>query len=233
VVYQPQFQIAGSRLVGFEALLWWSTPDRGPVSPALFIRLAEETGLITSIGEWVLRTACNEAARWPDTVSISVNLSPLQINHPRILEVIQSALPISGLSPHRLCLGITEGALVHDTEAVLSTIQRIKSLGVKVSMDEFGTGYSSLSYLRKFPFDKIKIDQSFVRGLESDVNSAANVRAIAVLADSLGIMTIAGGVETEAQLLRIAREGCTQVQRYLTGHAPQQAAALIDNISER
>jgi diguanylate cyclase (GGDEF)-like protein len=232
VVYQPQFQIDGKRLVGFEALLRWSTPERGAVSPAVFIPLAEETGLIASIGEWVLRTACAEAAKWPDTVSVSVNLSPLQVNHPKIVDVILSALANSGLSPHRLDLEITEGALLLDTDAVLATLQRIKSLGIKVSMDDFGTGYSSLSYLRKFPFDKIKIDQSFVRGLEADVDNAAIVRAISALGESLGMMTIAEGVETQAQLDRITKDGCKQVQGYLTGRPlpSQQAANLINNI---
>jgi diguanylate cyclase (GGDEF)-like protein len=229
LVYQPQFEIEGSRLVGFEALIRWSTPDRGYVSPAAFIPLAEEIGMIGQLGEWVLRTACAEAASWPAPLSVSVNLSPLQFKNPKLVDTIVSALSNAGLPASRLDLEITEGALMDDTDTVVAMLEEIKKLGMKVSLDDFGTGYSSLSYLQKFPFDKIKIDQSFVRSLESSPDSVAIVRAVTALGKSLGIMTIAEGVETENQLRQIAEEGCGQVQGYLTGKplSPADAATLI------
>lgn len=229
LVYQPQFEIEGSRLVGFEALIRWSTPDRGHVSPAAFIPLAEEIGMIGQLGEWVLRTACAEAASWPAPLSVSVNLSPLQFKNPKLVGTIVSALSNAGLAASRLDLEITEGALMDDTDTVVAMLEEIKKLGMKVSLDDFGTGYSSLSYLQKFPFDKIKIDQSFVRSLESSPDSVAIVRAVTALGKSLGITTIAEGVETENQLRQIAEEGCRQVQGYLTGKplSPADAATLI------
>jgi diguanylate cyclase (GGDEF)-like protein len=225
LAYQPQFQIDGTRLVGFEALLRWNSDSRGPVSPAQFIPLAEEIGIIVPLGEWVLRTACLEATKWPNGLSISVNLSPLQFRSPQLVSVIVSALAKAGLDPARLELEVTEGALMEDTDAVVATLHQIKALGVKVSMDDFGTGYSSLSYLQKFPFDKIKIDQSFVRSIETDPDSAAIVRAVTALGQSLGMVTIAEGVETQQQLEQIARDGCQQVQGFLTGRPLTAAAA--------
>lgn len=227
LAYQPQFQIDGTKLIGFEALLRWSSETRGNVSPAQFIPLAEEIGLIVPLGEWVIRTACFEAAKWPVALSISVNLSPLQFRSQQLVSVIVSALAKSGLDPTRLELEITEGALMEDTAAVVATLRQIKSLGVKVSMDDFGTGYSSLSYLQKFPFDKIKIDQSFVRSIETNPDSAAIVRAVTALGQSLGMVTIAEGVETPEQLARIAQDGCQQVQGFLTGR-PLTAEAAAD-----
>jgi predicted signal transduction protein with EAL and GGDEF domain len=229
LVYQPQFMIEGNQLIGFEALIRWATPQRGNVSPAQFIPLAEEIGLISSMGEWVLRTACLEAASWSAPLSVSVNLSPLQFKNPKLVATIVSALAAAGLPPSRLELEITEGALMDDTEAVVTTLKQIKALGVKVSMDDFGTGYSSLSYLQKFPFDKIKIDQSFVRSLETNPESAAIVKAVTALGESLGMVTIAEGVETENQLLQIAKDGCKQVQGFLTGR-PLPPKAVIDLI---
>lgn len=233
VVYQPQFQIAGKKLVGFEALVRWSTPERGHVSPADFIPLAEEIGIIEALGEWVLRTACHEAAKWPDPLTVSVNLSPLQFKSGNLINTIMSELANAGLPPSRLDLEITEGALMAETDAVIATLRQIKELGIKVSMDDFGTGYSSLSYLQKFPFDKIKIDQSFIRRLETCADSAAIVRAVTALGESLGIMIIAEGVETESQLLQIAADGCRQVQGYLTGRPVPAAemAAFFQNQS--
>jgi diguanylate cyclase (GGDEF)-like protein len=230
LVYQPQFQIEGKKLVGFEALVRWSTPARGPVSPAQFIPLAEEIGMIDALGEWVLRTACHEAARWPESLTVSVNLSPIQFRNTRLVSTIVSALANAGLPASRLDLEITEGALMDETDVVLAMLRQIKDLGIKVSMDDFGTGYSSLSYLQKFPFDKIKIDQSFIRSLETNADSAAIVRAVTALGESLGIMTIAEGVETESQLLQIERDGCKQVQGYLTGKPlpPADLAALFE-----
>jgi diguanylate cyclase (GGDEF)-like protein len=229
LVYQPQFQIDGTRLIGFEALVRWTSADRGTVSPADFIPLAEEIGLIVPLGEWVLRTACVEAASWPTSMSVSVNLSPLQFRSQQLVTVVVSALAKSGLDASRLDLEITEGALMEDTEAVVATLRQIKALGVKISMDDFGTGYSSLSYLQKFPFDKIKIDQSFVRSIETSADSAAIVRAVTALGQSLGMVTIAEGVETEQQLARITRDGCQQVQGFLTGRplTPEAARKLI------
>lgn len=233
LVYQPQFEIEGKLLVGFEALIRWSTPDRGSVSPAVFIPLAEEIGLIDALGEWVLRTACKDAAGWTAPLSISVNLSPLQFKNPKLVESILSALAASGLAPSRLDLEITEGALIDNTDVVVAMLRQLKELGVKVSIDDFGTGYSSLSYLQKFPFDKIKIDQSFIRSMENSHDSAAIVRAVTALGRSLGMTTIAEGVETEAQLQQIAEEGCRQVQGYLTGRplSGVDAAALVDRQS--
>jgi diguanylate cyclase (GGDEF)-like protein len=230
LVYQPQFQIDGKKLVGFEALVRWSTPARGPVSPAQFIPLAEEIGMIDALGEWVLRTACHEAAGWPESLTVSVNLSPIQFRNTRLVSTIVSALADAGLPASRLDLEITEGALMDETDVVLAMLRQIKELGIKVSMDDFGTGYSSLSYLQKFPFDKIKIDQSFIRSLETNADSAAIVRAVTALGESLGIMTIAEGVETESQLLQIERDGCKQVQGYLTGRPlpPADLAVLFE-----
>jgi len=225
LVYQPQFEIDGAKLVGFEALLRWNNDVRGPVSPAEFIPIAEEMALIIPLGDWVLRTACTTAAAWPGSLSISVNLSPVQFRHPNLLGSIVSALANANLSPSRLELEITEGALLEDTDTVLEKLRKIKSLGIKVSMDDFGTGYSSLSYLQKFPFDKIKIDQSFVRSINTNSDSAAIVRAVTALGQSLGMVTIAEGVETPEQLEHIARDGCQQVQGYLTGRPLTEGAA--------
>ncbi len=232
LVYQPQFEIDGNKLVGFESLVRWSTPERGSVSPAQFIPLAEETGIIDQLGEWVLRTACKEAAGWPEPLTVSVNLSPVQFKSPKLVSIIVGALSSAGLPPSRLDLEITEGALIENTEAVLLMLNQIKAMGIKVSIDDFGTGYSSLSYLQKFPFDKIKIDQSFIRSLETNADSAAIVRAVTALGKSLGMMTIAEGVETESQLELIARDGCAQVQGYLTGR-PLAADAASELISTR
>ena len=232
LVYQPQFEIEGTRLVGFEALLRWSTPERGNVSPAEFIPLAEEIGIIGALGEWVLRTACAEACQWPETLTVSVNLSPLQFRSSNLIAMIVSALAATGLAGSRLELEITEGALMEDTDAVIVMLKQIKAMGIKVSMDDFGTGYSSLSYLQKFPFDKIKIDQSFIRSLETSPDSAAIVRAVTALGDSLGMVTIAEGVETENQLLQIAKDGCKQVQGFLTGRPlPSNAVTALIKVN--
>lgn len=234
LAYQPQFQVGDNRLVGFKALIRWSTPQRESISPAEFIPLAEETVMIDRIGEWVLRKACADAATWPADVTVSVNMSPVQFKNPKLVEMILAALAHSGLSPDRLDIEITEGALMGDTNAALAVLNRIKSLGIKVSMDDFGTGYSSLSYLQKFPFGKIKMDQSFIRSMETSADSAAIVRAVTALGESLGMMTVAEGVETESQLRQIAREGCSQVQGYLTGRPlPLEAAnALLTAVNQ-
>ncbi len=213
--YQPQLNLDTDRLVGCEALIRWRHPERGLVSPVEFISLAEEIGLIIPIGEWVIRTACKEAAKWPEHISIAVNLSPAQFKSKDLVGKVMSALAASGLAPHRLELEITEGVLLQENEANLATLHALRRLGLRISMDDFGTGYSSLSYLRSFPFDKIKIDRSFVSGAEATGNSMAIVRAIASLGASFGMTTVAEGVETPDQMQRIRDEGCTDVQGYL------------------
>ena len=229
LAFQPQIQLETGQVTGFEALLRWNHPERGPVSPALFIPLAEEIGIIVGIGEWALRAACREAASWAQPASIAVNLSPVQFRGGKLVETVMNVLAQTSLDPTRLELEITEGALLENTDSVLDVLNGLRALGVKISMDDFGTGYSSLSYLQKFPFDKIKIDQSFVRGMEGNAECGAIVRAIARLGASLGMRTTAEGVETASQLDAIRAEGCTEVQGYLTGRPmpASQAAALL------
>ncbi|MDB5508285.1 MAG: diguanylate cyclase/phosphodiesterase [Hyphomicrobiales bacterium] len=213
--YQPQADIADKTILGFEALLRWKHPTLGMISPAAFIPVAEETGLIVQIGEWVLRAACHEAARWPEDITIAVNLSPVQIAHHGLIDVVTSALANAGISPGRLELEITETVLLQDTNSTLDTLHRLRALGVRIAMDDFGTGYSSLSYLRAFPFDKVKIDQSFIREMSTDKEAAAIVRAVIGLGISLGISMTAEGVETEEQLQGLRNEGCTELQGFL------------------
>ena len=215
LVYQPQMNLETDRLVGCEALIRWRHPTRGTVSPADFIPLAEETGLIVTIGEWAVRTACQEAVRWPDDLSVAVNLSPAQFKSKNLVDIVTAALATSGLAPQRLELEITEGVLLHENDANLATLHALRNLGLRISMDDFGTGYSSLSYLRAFPFDKIKIDRSFVSGRAAEGDSMAIIRAIASLGASFGMTTVAEGVETAEQMRRIRQEGCTDVQGYL------------------
>jgi diguanylate cyclase (GGDEF)-like protein len=231
LVYQPQIHLETGKICGFEALIRWHHPTRGLVSPADFIPLAEEIGLIGPIGEWVLRTACKDAASWNSPVGIAVNLSPLQFRNPKLAAVISKTLSETGLAPGRLELEITEGALIENTDSVLAILHQVRALGVRISMDDFGTGYSSLSYLQKFPFDKIKIDRSFVQGMTTDMDCRAIVRAVASLGASLGMETVAEGVETREQLEHIREEGCDKVQGYLTGRPtpPETAAALASS----
>lgn len=231
LMYQPQFEIRDKRLIGFEALIRWSNSEGRNVSPADFIPVAEEIGLIDRLGDWVLRRACVDAASWSNALSISVNVSPLQFRNTKLTESVLSALALSGLEPNRLDIEITEGALMDDTDSTVSVLTKLKALGIKISMDDFGTGYSSLSYLQKFPFDKIKIDQSFIRNMDSNKDSASIVRAIVALGTSLGMTTIAEGVETETQLTQITYDGCQQVQGYLTGRpvSAEEAKRLASN----
>lgn len=217
IYYQPQVNAGTEEIVGFEALLRWHHPERGLVSPAEFIPLAEETGLIVPLGEWVLRRACKDAANWPGDVRVAVNLSPLQFRSPSLTHTVISALADSGLSAFRLELEITESVLLTDSETALATLHHIRGLGVRIAMDDFGTGYSSLSYLRLFPFDKIKIDQSFIRELGESKDCAAIVKAVVDLGSSLGITTTAEGVETTDQLDRVREHGCTEIQGYFFG----------------
>ncbi|MDF2600900.1 MAG: hypothetical protein K0Q54_3723, partial [Methylobacterium brachiatum] len=213
--YQPQLQLDEDRLIGCEALIRWKHPERGMISPLDFIPLAEEIGLIVPIGEWVVRQACRDAMTWPAGMSVAVNVSPAQFKSDRLVETIISALASSGLAARRLEVEITEGVLLEESEKTLQTLHRLRELGVRVSMDDFGTGYSSLSYLRSFPFDKIKIDRSFVKDLTGKPDGDAIIRAIAGLGKSLGMTTVAEGVETPEQMQRIRDEGCTDVQGYL------------------
>ena len=223
--YQPQVDTVTGAFVGAEALIRWMDPERGMVSPLEFIQVAEETNLIVGIGEWVLHTACAEAATWPAHLTIAVNLSPVQFRDPRLFSIVVAALEESGLAPQRLELEITESALIDDETAVLALLQGFKQLGVMISLDDFGTGYSSLSHLSRFPFDKIKIDRSFVSRAPDDRDSAAIVRAIVSLGTSLGIATTAEGVETERQRKFVADAGCDRIQGYL--YARPTPAALM------
>jgi diguanylate cyclase (GGDEF)-like protein len=234
LVYQPQLNLESKRITGFEALLRWHNPKRGLVSPADFIPLAEEIGLIVPIGEWVIRTACEEAVGWPQPLNVAVNVSAVQFGSPNLVPTILSALAESGLDPRRLELEITESVLLGDHGAARDVLLRVRELGVRVSMDDFGTGYSSLSYLRSFPFDKIKIDQSFVRGRSDDPSGMAIVRAIAGLGQSLGMTTLAEGVETEEQLARVAADGCTDVQGYLISRPlpPERIGEFLQSYTE-
>ncbi|AWN47444.1 hypothetical protein DK419_14890 [Methylobacterium terrae] len=226
LAFQPFLGLSGDRIAGFEALLRWHHPVRGVVSPAAFVPVAEETGMIVPLGEWVLRQACREAARWPEGVRVSVNLSPVQFRGGDIDAVVIAALRDAGLDPRRLELEITEGVLLQDSESTLAILHRLKRLGVRIAMDDFGTGYSSLGYLRAFPFDKIKIDRSFVADLSVRPDALAIVRAVTTLADSLGMTTTAEGVETEEQLAHLRAAGCTEVQGYLISRpVPADAVA--------
>ncbi|MCR0982907.1 bifunctional diguanylate cyclase/phosphodiesterase [Roseomonas populi] len=226
LAYQPQFDTQSLEMTGAEALLRWNHPRRGAVSPGEFVPVAEESGLILPLGRWVLDTACAEAMRWPIPCRVAVNISPAQFRQPDLLPAISGLLERTGLPPHRLKMEVTEGLLIDDTERALTILQALKRMGIALSLDDFGTGYSSLGYLRRFPFDEIKIDQSFVRGLGRDVESAAIVEAVLALSRSLGISVVAEGVETEQQLEMLRSRGCPRVQGYLLGR-PVPSAALF------
>jgi diguanylate cyclase (GGDEF)-like protein len=213
--YQPVVDLASNEISGFEALIRWHHPKRGMVAPGTFIPLAEEIGLIVPLGEWAIRQACATAAQWPENVRIAVNLSPAQFRSPGLLQAIVGALATAGMSPNRLELEITETILLQDSEATLTLLYRLRELGVRIAMDDFGTGYSSLSYLQSFPFDKIKIDRSFVRDIAESPGSLNIVRAVAALANGLGMAATAEGVETQEQLDTIKSEGCTEMQGFL------------------
>lgn len=213
--FQPLYSLAEKRLTGFEALIRWNHPTRGRVNPVEFIPLAEETGLIIPIGEWVLREACHQASTWPADVSVAVNVSPKQFTSTGIASTVLSALSASGLSPTRLELEITESIFISDVDQTLATLHSLRNLGLRIALDDFGTGYSSLSYLRSFPFDKVKIDKSFVEDLGTSENGHAVIRAITTLANALGMETLAEGVEEIAQFEVLEREGCQNIQGYL------------------
>jgi len=224
--YQPQATIDG-KITGFEALVRWRHPSRGLLAPGLFIPGAEESGLILEIGEWILREACREAASWKTPLNIAVNLSPVQFRHGDLVGLVHSVLLETGLSPRRLELEITESVLIDDFSRALSILRRLKALGVHIAMDDFGTGYSSLSNLQAFPFDKIKIDQSFIANVEKNEQSATIVRAVLGLGRGLSLPVSAEGIETAAQLSFLCSEDCTEVQGYLVGR-PQPIEAYAE-----
>jgi diguanylate cyclase (GGDEF)-like protein len=217
--YQPLVNLQTNEISAFEALLRWHHPTKGLISPADFVPIAEETGLIVSIGEWVLRTACKETANWPDHVKVAVNLSPAQLKTKNLVALVKEALADSAMVPERLQLEITETMLMQNTFATLAMLHELRKLGVQIAMDDFGTGYSSLSYLRSFPFDKIKIDRSFIQDLTNGAEPRAIVHAVAGLAKCLNMISTAEGVETQQQLDTLQAAGCTEMQGYLFSRA--------------
>jgi diguanylate cyclase (GGDEF)-like protein len=228
VHYQPLAEVGSGAITGFEALLRWDHPRLGPVSPEMFIRLAEESGLIVKLGEWVLREACGEAARWDPPLKLAVNLSPLQFLQEDLAGAVERVLAETGLAPSRLELEVTEGLLIKDAGGAIAMLERLKALGVQISMDDFGTGYSSLTYFRMFPFDKVKIDQGFVREMVDNPQALAIIRSVIGLGHGLGVPVVAEGVETQAQLDALRAEGCDQVQGYLI--ARPNPIAFFENV---
>ncbi|MCW2286434.1 diguanylate cyclase (GGDEF)-like protein/PAS domain S-box-containing protein [Rhodoblastus acidophilus] len=233
--YQPIVDLASRRVKSFEALLRWRHPQRGLLAPDLFIPLAEEIGLIAPLGDWVLRQACADAVRWPEDIGVAVNFSPVQFQSRPLVKQIAAALRESGLSPRRFEVEITESILIKDKDATLATLGALKTLGVRIAMDDFGTGYSSLSYLQTFPFDKVKIDRSFTRDLDRSRKSNAIVKAVVSLCDALDMVVLAEGVETEAQLEALRREGCRQAQGFLFSPpvAAHELPGLLQELRER
>ncbi|EQB13773.1 hypothetical protein L288_02115 [Sphingobium quisquiliarum P25] len=218
LVYQPVVSSQTERITGYEALLRWNHPVRGAISPAVFVPIAEESGLIAPLGEWVLRTACRDATQWVDDIRVAVNVSPIQFANPGLPALVMSALANSQLAPERLELEITESVFLNDDDGTDATFARLKAIGVRLALDDFGTGYSSLGYLKKAPFDKIKIDQSFVRGAAVKGNrNSAIIKAIVSLAEALGMDTTAEGAETQDELALIRQLGCSHIQGYVYG----------------
>ena len=235
LLYQPQVDITAETIVGFEALVRWRHPRLGPVSPSEFIPVAEETGMILRIGEWALRRACTDAMTWPDSVRVAVNVSAAQFKNHDLTQMVARVLEDTGLAPPRLELEITESLLLRDVDANLATLRSLKGLGIRISLDDFGTGYSSLGSLRSFPFDKIKIDRSFVTDLERSPDAAAIVHAVLALGRSLGMSTCAEGVENKGQLSYLREEGCSEAQGYYYSRprpAAELAVALRDGLRE-
>ena len=229
--YQPIIDVETGAITSCEALIRWNHPERGVIAPMDFIPVAEETGLIVPLGEWVVRQACAEAARWPKHVTVAVNLSPAQFKSRNLVPTVISALATSGLSAGRLELEITELVLMQENEGAVATLHQLRDLGIRIAMDDFGTGYSSLGYLRSFPFDRIKIDQSFIRDLPGKEDSLAIVRAVVGLSSSLGIKTTAEGVETKEQLASLTSEGCNEFQGFLFSQ-PRPAAEVERLLAE-
>jgi diguanylate cyclase (GGDEF)-like protein len=228
VVYQPQFDLATERQCGSEALIRWHHPVHGKIAPAHFIAVAEDTGLIIPLGEWVLRRACGDAVKWPEPLFVSVNLSPAQFREGDVAALVAGVLKETGLSPERLELEITENLLINDTEEVLAKLSRLRQLGVNIAMDDFGTGYSSLSFLARFPFSKIKIDRQFVRNMTRDPAMRAIVKTVIALGKSLDVVITAEGVETEEQAEMLREFGCPQVQGFLYGYPGPADTSLME-----
>jgi len=228
VRYQPVIDVKTGQICSCEALIRWNHPERGIISPNEFIPVAEGTDLIVPIGEWMLRQSCAEATRWPKQVALAVNLSPAQFKSGKLVQTVISSLAASGLAANRLELEITERVLLQETDDTVAILNQLHDLGVRITMDDFGTGYSSLSYLRRFPFDKIKIDQSFVHDLPTREDSVAIIRAVVGLSSSLGIRTTAEGVETKEQLALLTSEGCDEVQGFL--FSPPRRADEIEQM---
>ena len=215
LAYQPVLEAATGRITSVEALARWTHAERGPIRPDLFIPIAEDCGLIERLGAQVLRRACLDAAGWPGEVRVAVNLSPLQFRSGELYGTVVEALSASDLSPGRLQLEVTESLVIQDVERTFAELERLRALGIQILMDDFGTGYSSLSYFERFPFDKIKIDQSFIRGLDGARAAGAIIRAIVGLGDALGMGIVAEGVETERQMAALVAAGCTHLQGFL------------------
>jgi diguanylate cyclase (GGDEF)-like protein len=232
LVYQPQVDIKSNEVTGFEALVRWRHPERGDVSPAQFVPIAEESGLILQIGEWVLRTACAEAARWKQPLSIAVNVSAVQVHNPAFAQTVHEVLIQTGLSPSRLEIEVTETALIRDMMRAVTTLRQIRALGVRIAMDDFGTGYSSLANLRAFPFSKIKVDQSFIRSVDSNGQSAAIVRAVLGLGSGLNVPVVAEGVERIEELEFLRGEVCQTAQGYLLSR-PMEIGTFAEVTSGR
>lgn len=228
LLYQEQRSVADQKLTGYEALLRWTHPVHGKIGPDEFIPIAEESGEIVRIGEWVLKAACEEAMRWPSNQKVAVNLSPVQLLKPDLPEIVMQTLIDTGLPPHRLELEITETAIITEKVRSLHSLRRIKAFGISVAMDDFGTGYSSLDTLHSFPFDKIKIDKSFLLQSETNAQSRAIVKAVLALGKTLEIPVLAEGVETEKQLALLVEEGCNEAQGYLFGR-PAAAPSLVEH----
>jgi predicted signal transduction protein with EAL and GGDEF domain len=227
--YQPVVNLERNEISSFEALLRWHHPQRGMVSPAQFVPLAEETGLIVPIGEWTVRQACAEASRWPKAITVAVNISAVHFKSGNLVRTVVGALAVSGLAASRLELEVTETVLLQDSDAAIATLQRLHDLGVRIALDDFGTGYSSLSYLRSFCFDKIKIDRSFIADLgEANEEALAIIRSVTRLGISLGMETTAEGVETKQQLEMVRAEGCTEMQGYY--FSPPRPAEEIEEL---
>ncbi len=233
--FQPLFDLSKNAFCGFEALIRWNHPTRGQISPLDFIPVAEETGLIVPIGEWVIQEGCRHACDWPENIRVAVNVSTVQFRSPGLVAIVMQALAASGLTPNRLEIEITESIFLDSTDAIMNVLHGLRSLGVRIALDDFGTGYSSLSYLRSFPFDKIKIDRSFIMELLEDADAGAVVRAITDLAGALGMETTAEGVEEVGQVEALRTHGCTNVQGYLFSKpvAASDALALINGEAMR
>jgi EAL domain-containing protein (putative c-di-GMP-specific phosphodiesterase class I) len=231
VHYQPSVSLKDNKIIGCEALLRWRHSERGMISPAEFIPIAEETGLIDQLGEWVLTTACAEAATWPDDIRLAVNVSPVQFKSGALALKIVGALAASGLQASRLELEITEAVLIRDDEAALAILHQLRAIGVRIALDDFGTGYSSLSYLQRFPFDKIKIDRCFVNDIAEPDGSSCIVQAVVNIAAARHMTTTAEGVETQQQLELLRALGCAEMQGYL--FSPAKPAAEIRQLFHR